>query len=134
MSRNDVDFGDLGLTRAQDAAVRAALNRWEAQRRRLAQAQIRLAARENGERVAVQTEDGLGGQVTMQVHPLSYHHWGQKLGYECWSDPTFVREYLRDNPECRVRTGATKPSVRVTATLPRKVKYQKRWEAEPCAA
>lgn len=31
-----------------------------------------------------------------------FHYWGQRLGYECWDDPEFVREYLRDNPDSRV--------------------------------
>lgn len=45
-----------------------------------------------------------GGEVEMMIHPTSYHYWGQRLGYECWDDPTFRREYRRDNPVARVKS------------------------------
>lgn len=128
-----VDFGDMGLTRAQDAEVREVLSKWDFQRRRLADAQIRLAAKENGERRAIALSDGNTGQVQMQVHPASYHYWGQRLGYECWDDPNFVREYLRDNPECRVKTHASKIQV-LNAGVPQaeecKVKFRKVWATD----
>jgi len=57
-----------------------------------------LAARDGGERFFLDT-----GEVKLQVHPYFYHHWGQKLGYECWSDEAFVREFIRDNEEVRVK-------------------------------
>jgi len=43
------------------------------------------------------------GQVKFSIHPQFYHYWGQRLGYECWDDPQFVHEFLRDNPDCRVK-------------------------------
>ena len=49
------------------------------------------------------TVEGLG-QVMMSVDPTAYHFWGQKLGYQCWKDKTFRREFARDNPEVRVKT------------------------------
>jgi hypothetical protein len=39
----------------------------------------------------------------MVVNGADYHWWGQRLGYECWEDEEWIREYERDNPECRVR-------------------------------
>lgn len=63
-----------------------------------AQKMQRLAAKERGERRAPRD-----GEWQMQVHPAYYHYWGQRLGYECWEDAGFVREFLRDNPECRVK-------------------------------
>ncbi len=45
--------------------------------------------------------DGVG-QVTMALDPLVYHYWGNRLGYDCWRDKTFRREFARDNPEVRV--------------------------------
>ena len=48
------------------------------------------------------------GEVQFQIRPEYFHHWGQRLGYECWNDPQFVREFLRDNPECRVDSRSTK--------------------------
>lgn len=77
-------------------------------RQRQKQAKMRremvLAARVGGQRRILRDRGDGGGEVTMQVHKTSYHYWGQRLGYECWDDPQFVREYLRDNPEARVRS------------------------------
>lgn len=124
---SDVDFGDLGLTRAQDTAVREVLSQWDAQRRRLADAQMRVAARSGGERRALRDGDGLCGQVKMQVAPASYHYWGQRLGYECWQDEEFVAEYLRDNPEARVRTHAEKVTVVVREELRGNKRFVRTW-------
>jgi hypothetical protein len=98
---HEIDVGDLGLTRAQDRAVREVLIQRENKRRRQCQARMRLAAYCQGERRLLGD-----GEVKMQVDPYSYHSWGQKLGYECWRDPEFVEEYLRDNPEARIRSRA----------------------------
>jgi hypothetical protein len=38
------------------------------------------------------------GQYDMKVDSYAFHSWGQKLGYDCWGDPEFIREYKRDNP------------------------------------
>jgi hypothetical protein len=51
--------------------------------------------------------DGLG-RLRMIIDPTAYHYWGQRLGYACWSDPQFLREYERDNPEVRVKCGGTR--------------------------
>lgn len=40
-----------------------------------------------------------------------FHYWGQRLGYSCWDDPTFLREYERDNPDCRVNAKMANASV-----------------------
>lgn len=57
--------------------------------------------------------DGLG-QTMMSIDPTAYHHWGQKLGYKCWKNKQFRREYARDNPEVRVRYVPRKTCVRVS--------------------
>jgi len=44
------------------------------------------------------------GEVKFAIHPQFYHYWGQRLGYKCWDDRGFVHEFLRDNPECRVKS------------------------------
>lgn len=101
---SDEDW-DLGLTAKQDTEVRAVLNDWQQQRIRLATVQMAQAAKAGGERRFIQGQDGDGGEVKMMIHPISYHYWGQRLGYECWDqDSDFVREYLRDNPAARVRS------------------------------
>lgn len=56
--------------------------------------------------------DGLG-QVTMQITPDAYHFWGHKLGYGCWKDKAFRREFGRDNPSVRVRNVARKTMLQV---------------------
>jgi len=68
-------------------------------------------AREGGTRLMLKCADGNGGYVMMQVHPFSYHYWGNRLGYQCWEDTQFKREYLRDVPEARVRSVNPNPTV-----------------------
>jgi hypothetical protein len=51
------------------------------------------------------------GRLRMEIEPTSYHFWGQKLGYQCWKDGTFLREYERDNPACRVKSTGTRLQV-----------------------
>lgn len=51
------------------------------------------------------------GECHMVVAPSAYHYWGQRLGYECWQDDQFVREFKRDNPEARVKQTARNPTI-----------------------
>jgi hypothetical protein len=37
--------------------------------------------------------------------------WGIRLGYECWEDKQFLKEFLRDNPEVAVRNYCKKTVV-----------------------
>lgn len=53
--------------------------------------------------------EGLGG-MSASIDPASYHYWQQREP-GCWEDKQFMREYLRDNPEARVKSGGTKASV-----------------------
>jgi len=48
------------------------------------------------------------GQHKARIESTSYHYWGKRLGYKCWSDRKFIKEYLRDNPESRVKSGGSK--------------------------
>lgn len=48
------------------------------------------------------TVEGLG-QLRLSIDPTSFHYWGNRLGYDCWDDKQFLREYERDNPAARVR-------------------------------
>lgn len=74
----------------------------EASRIAAATARLRAVGNLGGERRSL--DDGIsGGEVTMTIDPESYHYWGQRLGYACWSDAQFCREYLRDNEYARVR-------------------------------
>jgi hypothetical protein len=55
--------------------------------------------------------DGVG-QMVARIPPSSYHYWGKRLGYDCWQDDQFLKEFLRDNPEVAVRNYAKKTLVR----------------------
>ena len=48
------------------------------------------------------------GQHRARIEATSYHHWGKRLGYGCWNDRKFIKEYLRDNPESRVKSAGGK--------------------------
>lgn len=66
----------------------------------VAQAQVR-AEKAHIESAPLVTNEG-NMRPKAVINGPDYHYWGQRLGYECWSDPEFVREYLRDNPDSRV--------------------------------
>ncbi len=51
--------------------------------------------------------DGLG-RPRLEVDDYAFHFWGQKLGYQCWKDKTFLREFERDNAHARVKAIGTK--------------------------
>lgn len=70
------------------------------------------AARANPERRFI---DGIG-QVKMTITPTAYHYWGQRLGYQCWKDKQFQMEFLRDNPEVRVRSRSSKTMIGAAPT------------------
>lgn len=59
---------------------------------------------------AASSIDGVG-QMTARIPPSSYHYWGKRLGYDCWNDDQFLREFLRDNPEVAVRNYTKKTVV-----------------------
>jgi len=74
-----------------------------------------MAAKEQKAIAAAQSEqtwvDGLG-QKTMSIAPFAFHFWGQRLGYACWKDKGFRAEFLRDNPEARVKSVSRRTTVR----------------------
>ena len=90
----------LGVTREQVLAEVAYRQR---KKQEIALKRMALAQRTGGERRAMKGGD-VGGYCEMMIDPISYHYWGQRLGYECWEDAQFRREYLRDNPASRVKT------------------------------
>ena len=70
--------------------------------------------------------EGLG-RLRMRVDPDSFHYWGQRLGYQCWQDQSFLREYEKKNDYCRVNSKGTKMQFGFDAEPPstRHVKYRK---------
>ena len=45
--------------------------------------------------------EGIGNKIAA-IPVQAWHYWGNRLGYECWEDKTFLKEFLRDNPETAV--------------------------------
>lgn len=79
--------------------------------------EMALAAKSGGvRRILKDTGDG-GGEVAYMLHPISFHYWGRRLGYDCWQDEQFVREYLRDNPAARIKSVSDTTTVTVARTL-----------------
>lgn len=75
---------------------------WEMQKVKT-QHNLKWAAKANHNGVD-KTVDGIG-QLVARIPPESFHFWGQHFGtYDCWKDKNFLREFLKDNPECVVNT------------------------------
>ena len=64
----------------------------------------------NNNNLSYARTDGLG-EMRGSIPAGAYHYWGNRLGYECWGDKQFMNEYLRDNPEARVKTHGSKIQV-----------------------
>lgn len=109
---------ELNWSSKEDRDVRDVLMAWEQARRDRAGKEMAAAAAERGEQRFLEAKDGFGGFVGLMVHPESFHYWGQRLGYQCWNDDGFKREYLRDNPQCRVKASARQTTVAVADTKP----------------
>jgi hypothetical protein len=54
------------------------------------------------------------GRLKAQIPIQAWHYWGQRLGYECWEDNSFLNEFLRDNPETAVTNYAKRTCVNGT--------------------
>jgi hypothetical protein len=54
--------------------------------------------------------EGLG-ECTMRIDLTAYWHWTMRYGPQIWSDPSFVREYKRDNPDVVVKSKSRKIQV-----------------------
>lgn len=101
-----IDLEDMEVGERVMKDVARILHDRQMQKVKVAERVQRLAASAGGERRTLPN-----GEVKMMIHPTFYHHWGQRLGYECWEDEQFVREILRDNPECRVKSRSRKIQV-----------------------
>ena len=62
------------------------------------QARIARQAHEVGRRCI----DGIG-QPVASIDLQSYYYWTSRLGSGCFSDPQFLREFLRDNEHARIQ-------------------------------
>ncbi len=52
-----------------------------------------------------------GTRLEFLVPREAYMYWAVREGVECWEDAGFVHEFLRDNPQCRVKQEAVNPLV-----------------------
>lgn len=43
------------------------------------------------------------GEMKARIPLSAYHYWGQRLGYECWNDKSFMNDYIKHNPEIAVK-------------------------------
>jgi hypothetical protein len=77
-----------------------------------------LAARLGNERYCLEY-----GEQELMVHPVFYHYWGQRLGYDCWQDQAFLHEFWRDNEMCRVKNKSRKTTVFMGEVGPGMRKY-----------
>lgn len=66
-------------------------------------------------KVPARAIEGLG-QLEREIPETSWHFWGQKLGYQCWSDKKFLAEWDRDNPQYKVAYQSSKQAVMVNGT------------------
>jgi len=106
-----IDFDSIASTFGADNAMGAIQELhagWEYKKlasrlrqNRIAQANARL------ERAAI---EGIG-ELQLSIDPDIYHYWGQQLGYECWEDEEFRREFARDNEAARVKNVARKTTI-----------------------
>jgi len=67
-----------------------------------------LAAR--AQPVTQRSIEGLG-RPRLNITADAFHYWGRRLGYDCWKDKQFLREFWRDNQNARVKSSGTKIQV-----------------------
>lgn len=102
------------------SAVLAELRRgWQAEKTLARVRQARIAEATRRLETCTRPVEGLG-QPTMRVTPEAYHYWGNRLGYDCWRDKQFIKEFQRDNPEVRVRTTPRTTTIIKDRELPRR--------------
>ena len=58
----------------------------------------------------IKSLDGIG-ELAARVDRNSFTYWGKRLGFQCWDDKQFLKEYLRDNEASRVKSVGTKIQV-----------------------
>jgi hypothetical protein len=97
-----------GFTGEMVAKLNRCLKNEHTAQHAMARIRQRRIAREVHGRGDLRSVKGLG-TPTLEVDSYAYHYWGQRLGYECWHDKQFLREFWRDNPDARVKAKGIKP-------------------------
>ena len=91
--------------------------------------QSKAIARENNSREYRHT-DGLG-EMRASIPATAAHYWTLREGEGIWSDKKFVKRFLQDNPEAKVKSVSSKAQVGYTgggffqSRMGRKVKVYK---------
>lgn len=73
----------------------------EAEFRRGFQMEAALAKKRQEEAALARRSLGLAARSNLKVtiDPFWYHYWGQREGYEIWSDEAEVSRFIQDTPE-----------------------------------
>ena len=90
--------------------------------------QQRLANQYGGGQEAFFDSDMAPDEV--RVPAFAYHYWGKRLGYDCWDDPAFRREFARDNPGFKRTVKPRKVTVSVRAPVSSIKRYTKKYSGE----
>lgn len=103
------------LTNIQDDAAQAVLQELNKRERQKMQRDVKAC--ESWSTHGTEASTMRHGEKKFTIPATSYHYWGKRLGYECWSDAQFVNEFLRDNPQCRVKAKSSKASIIVPGSF-----------------
>lgn len=51
------------------------------------------------------------GECVARIDMGAYFYWAMREGRECWGDKAFLREYIRDNADVRVKSQSRQTSI-----------------------
>ena len=106
---NSAMWTDLNLSPGVEAALRRRYaKKWEVQQIVALSEAKRLAKGLNSKtHFHIQ---GVG-ECVARIPMDAYFYWIARKGIGCWQDKAFIREYIRDNPEVRVKSASRKTMV-----------------------
>ena len=93
-------FAEVIPSHLRKQVERELLNGWRKQEvTASSQAKQQAAFRHSN---AAQSLEGVG-ELKAQIPLSAFHYWGQRLGYVCWDDKSFVNDFIKHNPEVAVK-------------------------------
>ncbi len=99
----------LDVLSGQSPWLVAAIDKLVRRQNDIEKVQARLRQREIARELGQNRRSMNGlGRPRLEVDDYAYHYWGTRLGYKCWKDPQFKREFERDNPDARVKSRGVK--------------------------
>lgn len=106
---NSSMWTDLNLPPGVEGALRRRYaKKWEVQQT-VARCQAKVLARGLNSQTHYSI-DGIG-ECVARIPAEAYFYWMARKGSGCWMDKAFIREYIRDNPEVRVKSVSRKTTV-----------------------